>query len=121
MGSGETSPTMVKVHRELLERVGGGSARAVMLDTPFGFQENADEIAGRAVRYFKESLRTDITVTSFRGSVQAGEPDRFAAERTTSQLRDADYVFAGPGSPSYALRQWHRTVVPQLLAEKLDA
>jgi cyanophycinase-like exopeptidase len=117
MGSGETSPTMVKVHRELLERAGGASARAVLLDTPFGFQENAEEIAGRAVRYFRESLRTTIGVCGLQVN---GPEDRFAEERLTSQLRDADYVFAGPGSPSYALRRWHGTVVPQLLAEKLD-
>ncbi len=117
MGSGETSPTMVKVHRELLERAGGASARAVLLDTPFGFQENAEEIAGRAVHYFRESLRTTIGVSGLQVN---GPEDRFAEERLTSQLRDADYVFAGPGSPSYALRRWHGTVVPQLLAEKLD-
>ncbi|MCI3949505.1 MAG: hypothetical protein K0R11_1439, partial [Acidimicrobiales bacterium] len=33
MGSGETSPTMAKTHRELLARVG---PPAVLLDTPFG-------------------------------------------------------------------------------------
>ena len=47
MGSGETSPTMVKVHRQLLERLGPPPVPAVLLDTPFGFQENAREIAGQ--------------------------------------------------------------------------
>ena len=47
MGSGETSPTMSKVHRDLLDRVGPGPA--VMLDTPFGFQENADDISSKAL------------------------------------------------------------------------
>ena len=56
MGSGETAPTMVKVHRRLLERLGPPPVPAVLLDTPFGFQENAREIAGRAVTYFRESL-----------------------------------------------------------------
>ncbi|MBV8960773.1 MAG: hypothetical protein JO087_18585, partial [Actinobacteria bacterium] len=48
MGSGETSPTMIKTHRRLLaeaDRVGP----AVLLDTPVGFQENASDIAARAV------------------------------------------------------------------------
>jgi hypothetical protein len=35
------------------------------------------------------------------------------------RLRAARYVFAGPGSPSYALRQWAGTQVPVVLAEKL--
>ena len=32
---------------------------------------------------------------------------------------EARWVFAGPGSPTYALRQWRPTVLPQLLADKL--
>ena len=47
MGSGETAPTMVKTHRSVIERL-AGSARAVVLDTPYGFQENAPELAARA-------------------------------------------------------------------------
>ncbi len=34
-------------------------------------------------------------------------------------VRNSRYVFAGPGSPSYALRKWQGTVIPSLLAEKL--
>jgi len=39
MGSGETSPTMVKTHRQLIGRL--SQPNAVVLDTPYGFQENA--------------------------------------------------------------------------------
>ena len=28
-------------------------------------------------------------------------------------------MFSGPGSPTYALRQWRPTVLPRLLADKL--
>ena len=41
MGSGETTPTMVSVHADLLSRLGPKPVPAVLLDTPFGFQENA--------------------------------------------------------------------------------
>lgn len=117
MGSGETSPTMVKVHRLLLERLGGvGEARALLLDTPFGFQTNAAEIAARVVAYFRDSLRCDIAVAELLGR----GVDGFAGEMLTSKVRAAGYVFSGPGSPTYALRKWRETVVPQLLAEKLQ-
>ncbi|MGO9584270.1 MAG: hypothetical protein ACLP36_15860 [Acidimicrobiales bacterium] len=120
MGSGETAPTMVKVHRQLLDKIGPPPVPAVLLDTPFGFQENAREIAGRAVTYFRESLRTPIAVT---GMATDGEGETetapFADERLLATVRDARYVFAGPGSPSYALRKWQGTVVPGLLVEKL--
>jgi len=41
--------------------------------------------------------------------------------RETAQvrIREARLVFAGPGSPTYALRQWAGTEIPRLLAAKL--
>ena len=114
MGSGETSPTMSKVHRELLARAGRGAA--IMLDTPFGFQENADDISAKAVAYFKESVRHDLAVASFR---TAEGVDPLAYETMLARLREAAYVFAGPGSPSYAVAQWSGSQVPAVLAQKL--
>ncbi len=123
MGSGETAPTMVKVHRQLLERLGPPPVPAVLLDTPFGFQENAREIAGRAVTYFRESLQATISVTGLTegtaGANGDAEQGAFADERLVTTVRDSLYIFAGPGSPSYALRKWQETVIPGLLVEKL--
>jgi cyanophycinase-like exopeptidase len=114
MGSGETSPTMSKVHRDLLARVAPGPA--VMLDTPFGFQENADDIAAKALAYFKESVQRELVVASFRS---ADGVDPLAYETMLARLREASYVFAGPGSPSYAVAQWSASQVPGILAQKL--
>ncbi len=58
MGSGETAPTMVKPHRSIFERV--GDRPAVLLDTPYGFQSNADDISTRAVGYFAASVGRDV-------------------------------------------------------------
>lgn len=116
MGSGETSPTMSKVHRDLLDRVGPGPA--VMLDTPFGFQENADDISSKALAYFKGSVQRELVVASFRA---AEGVDPLAYETSLARLREAVYVFAGPGSPSYALAQWSASQVPAVLAQKLRA
>ncbi len=49
MGSGETAPPMAKVHRLLVERLGPPPVDVVLLDTPYGFQENTDQISQRAV------------------------------------------------------------------------
>jgi cyanophycinase-like exopeptidase len=116
MGSGETSPTMSKVHRSLFERLGPAPVPAVMLDTPFGFQENADDITAKAVAYFRESVQREITVASFRS---ATNDDSLAVETMLARLGEARYVFAGPGSPSYALAQWAASPVPTVLAQKL--
>ncbi len=66
MGSGETAPAMIKAHRMLLERVPEGAA--VLLDTPYGFQENADDITARARQYFRASVGHDVTVAGWRSA-----------------------------------------------------
>ena len=58
MGSGETAPTMVKVHRSVVEQLGPGAGAGLLLDTPFGFQTNAAEIASRAVDLLPRQRRS---------------------------------------------------------------
>jgi hypothetical protein len=88
MGSGETSPTMVEVHRSVARRLRTG-ARAVLLDTPYAFQENAADISARARQYFARSVGLEVEVAS--------------------GVAGADWVFSGPGSPTYALDRWSAT------------
>ena len=115
MGSGETAPTMVPTHRMLTSRI-GASVRAALLDTPYGFQENAPELAAKAVEYFKTSVNVTLDVA---GLTQVLDGDALAVERGLNTVKDANYVFAGPGSPTYALRQWAGSSLPDLLIGKL--
>ena len=115
MGSGETAPTMMKPHRDLIARL-QGTPRAVVLDTPYGFQANAPELASRAVEYFRQSVGHPIEVA---GLTRVQGEDPVVVEQALNRVRQADYLFAGPGSPTYALRQWAGTAVPALLREKL--
>ena len=115
MGSGETTPTMARAHRAVLDRLGERPVPAVLLDTPYGFQENADDISARALDYFRDSVGNPFTVATFRSS----DVDALARETAQVRIREARLVFAGPGSPSYALAQWAGTEIPRLLAAKL--
>ena len=115
MGSGETTPTMARVHRQVLDRLGEKPVRAVVLDTPYGFQENAEEITDRAVDYFRDTVGAALTIASYRSA----DADAFVRETALVRIREARMVFTGPGSPSYALRQWSGSEIPRLLAEKL--
>lgn len=122
MGSGETAPTMVKPHREMFERldasglVPASGLAAAVLDTPFGFQENAPELSQKTVEYFRTSLRREVVPV---GLLRVETMSAVEKERSFAAVRAAQFVFAGPGSPTYALRQWQQTPVPSLLAEKL--
>jgi cyanophycinase-like exopeptidase len=115
MGSGETSPTMVATHQQLLSRL-PASSRAVLVETPYGFQENADEISRRTMEYFRHNVGRDIDVVGLRTAHDADGPGGATA---IARLREADYVFAGPGSPTYALEQWRGSAFADVLARKL--
>lgn len=119
MGSGETAPTMVTTHRRLTSLL-PSPVRAVVLDTPYGFQENAPELAAKAVEYFNTSINVDLVVA---GLVRLHDThiaaDPVAVERGLRALADADYIFAGPGSPTYALRQWAGSSVARIMIDKL--
>ena len=115
MGSGETAPTMVPTHR-LISRMLPSPARATLLDTPYGFQENAPELASKAVEYFNTSINMKLDVA---GLTQLVDADALTVERGLQLVADAHYVFAGPGSPTYALRQWSGSPLAGLLVKKL--
>jgi len=115
MGSGETSPTMVSTHRMLVGKL-PKPVRAALLDTPYGFQENAPELATKAVEYFNTSINVALDVA---GLTEISAGDALATEKSLQLVADAQYVFAGPGSPSYALRQWSGTPLAGLLIKKL--
>lgn len=119
MGSGETSPTMVSTHRALVAQL-PSPAHAVLLDTPYGFQENAPELAARAVAYFRTSVNIDITVAGLVRMHDTHLPaDPVLIERGLRALTDSHYIFAGPGSPTYALRQWSGTNVASIIEKKI--
>ncbi|MGH3899272.1 MAG: CysS/YqeB C-terminal domain-containing protein [Pseudonocardiaceae bacterium] len=113
LGSGETAPTMGKVHCLLVARLGALPVDAVLLDSPYGFQENADEISQRTVGYFR-NLQIPFDVASWRTT-----DDVLPRERALARINDADYVFAGPGSPTYALGVWEHSRLRDILAGKL--
>src|SRR5215472_10033166 len=125
MGSGETSPTMVTIHKALADRLGGGRPGAILLDTPYAFQENAADISARAVSYFATSVGLDVTVLASEDDATNASPgaDAGIGQATGSSgaavVRSADWVFAGPGSPSHALSRWRDTPLGQALRERV--
>lgn len=115
IGSGETSPTMVTFHKELVARLGSARPRAVLLETPYAFQENAADVSARAQAYFARNVGVRVTLA-------AGTADRDRrAGGGLAALRGADWLFAGPGSPSYALARWRNGPVARVLRDRIAA
>jgi len=116
MGSGETAPTMAKVHRELFDRFAEAVVPAAVIDTPYGFQENADALSARMVEFFATSVGRSVAVATYRRQ----DVDAVTLATALARIREARYVMAGPGSPTYALRQWAGGPIPDALAAKLS-
>ena len=114
MGSGETAPSMVTVHQRALARV-PKAVPAVLLDSPYGFQGNADDLTARTLGHFRDRVGRELVVATFR-SAAAAAADPLGHERSMALLREAGWAYAGPGSPSYTLRTWAGSPVPDLLA-----
>ncbi|MET0773137.1 MAG: hypothetical protein ABWZ82_08645 [Candidatus Limnocylindrales bacterium] len=114
MGSGETAPTMAKVHRALFARL-PADAPGALLDTPYGFQENADEITSRALEYFAQNIGHPLALAPFRRA----DAEPLTRATAIARAREAGFLFAGPGSPSYTLAQWQGSELPGIIADKL--
>jgi hypothetical protein len=118
MGSGETSPTMVTIHKALVARLGTGNHSAILLDTAYAFQENVSDISARAQAYFARSVGLKVDVVSDADLPPEQNPD---APVGLAAIRSADWVFAGPGSPSYALARWQGGPIADALRERIAA
>jgi peptidase E len=117
MGSGELTATMVEVHKELLGRL-SVSPSAVFLDTPAGFQLNVDQISHKAQDYFKAHVEQFLATASFKSNASITP---YEAEQAYHTLREADFILIGPGSPTYAVRQWQQSAIPDILIKRIKA
>ncbi len=115
LGSGETSPNLVGVHRELLE--GWASTNCYMIDSPFGFQENADQLVEKIQDFYRTSLNIEINLASFRRIEEVNSKSFF---KTVQLLENASFIFAGPGSPSYASKLWSGNQIQEILLNHIS-
>ncbi len=113
MGSGETSGRLVAAHRLGIKAARAGEV--LVLDTPYGFQENAAILSERLTDFFRTSLVVEAEVASYR----SGRDGAVALERMLAAVRNARYVFTGPGSPGYALGVWRDTGLAAALRNRL--
>jgi cyanophycinase-like exopeptidase len=102
-GSGETSPAGRRVHEYVFARL-GRPVEVAILDTPAGFETNARAVAERVKQFLEHNLQNFQPavelVSASRADAVGGTNDAAAL----APLLRANYLFAGPGSPSYAVR-----------------
>jgi cyanophycinase-like exopeptidase len=117
VGAGELMAAMSSIHRAAIGRL-NAPARAVFLDTTAGFETNVDAICDKAVEYYAHHLQTELRVVSYRHRDAASNAQVAAA---VAMIREANLIFAGPGSPTYAIRQWRDSPIWQAVTDSLKA
>lgn len=103
LGSGETSSSGGQVF-EALARGLPDPLRVRVLETPAGFELNAGQVAARVADYLRVRLQNyhpDVQQVAAR---QRDPQLTIADPGVNAPLLDADLIFLGPGSPSYAVR-----------------
>ncbi len=119
-GSGETGRYGRQVHEWLLARLPKPPAVAIV-ETPAGFQPNVDVVSGKIRHFFEHNLqnfgpRVEIVPARTRGGAFDVDDAAIAA-----RLEDADLIFAGPGSPTYAARVLAGSRTLEAIVARLDA
>ncbi len=65
-GSGETSPHMAKNYRKIIDNLGYKPQKNILLDTPFGFQENNDVLSKKIQDYFLKKININLKNLNFK-------------------------------------------------------
>ena len=116
LGSGETSPNLLAVHRAMIDRL-VSIKNPVLLDSPFGFQENVKQLSAKLEEFFQKSLSVNIEMVSYRKTNEIGTVEYF---KCLEKIRKSNFLFAGPGSPSYAIKVWEDTEFPEHFISLLE-
>ena len=101
------------------------SPRLALLETPAGFELNSSQVICRIAEFIQHRLQNyspKLTVVPARRKGTLFSPDD---PQLVAPLLEADVIFMGPGSPSYAVRQlkdslaWHYLVARHRLGGTL--
>jgi cyanophycinase-like exopeptidase len=114
MGSGETSPAAQKIfHRVFTEIADSGEpVRMAILETPAGFEPNSGYVAEQVARFVEKRLQNFAPAISIVPARRRDSSESSTeAQALAAQLYDANVVFMGPGSPTYAVRHLQGSLV----------
>ena len=116
-GSGETSPSGQPIHERVLRELTPPVHMAI-LETPAGFQPNSATVAGKVGEFMEKRLQNfapQVSVIPARKIGTAFSPDD---PDIVAPILECNYIFAGPGSPTYMARQLAGTLALHHLVER---
>ena len=103
-GSGETAPGGQKIF-DFMFRLSPKSPKMSIIETPAGFELNAEQVAGNVrdfIQHRLQNYKPRIQLIPARKKGTQFSPDD---HEIAHPILKSDLIFMGPGSPSYAVRQ----------------
>jgi len=117
LGSGETAAlgreVFVHVFRRLKRPI-----RVAILDTPAGFQPNADLVAGKVADFISHRLQDFSPQVSVVRARYKGGPHDTGSPAVVEAIAEAHCIFAGPGSPGFMIRQLQESLLLAALRQR---
>lgn len=104
LGSGETSRAGGAIF-ESLARSLAQPPRVAVLETPAGFELNSAQVATRVADFLRTRLQNYNPVIDVIPARKRGTPFSPDEAGVLAALASANFIFMGPGSPTYAIRQ----------------
>ena len=114
LGSGERTPSGQRIFEWLFRRL-PTPVRVAILETPAGFEPNSDYVARQIGEFLEHHLRNydpQVTIVPARKRGTPSSPDE---ADIAALIPGAAAIFAGPGSPTYAVRQLQDSLTWQTL------
>ena len=119
-GSGETSASGRAIHDRLMAELPPPVVVAIV-ETPAGFQPNSEHVAREVQEFITARLRNyepEVRIIPARKKGTLFSPDD---PLLLEPMLDANYIFLGPGSPTYAARNLEGTLALEYLLERHKA
>jgi cyanophycinase-like exopeptidase len=116
-GSGEATNTGRRIHAEIMRSL-GGKVKVAILETPAGFQPNSELVARKLADFFRIRLAehvSDVWIVPARR--QDGEASTNSPSILSPLIR-ANYLFMGPGSPTYTVKHMAGSLAYRTIAAR---
>lgn len=100
-GSGGTTAPERKVHEYIFKNLDSPKVRVCLITTPAGFEPNVKIVYEEIAQFIRKSLKNfhpEINIVFANTKEDANNPE------IVNRIEGHDYIFTGPGSPTYALR-----------------
>jgi hypothetical protein len=114
IGSGETSLAGGRIFEDIAQLV-PQPLRVAILETPAGFELNSPKVAGRVGDFLTSRLQNFNPLIDIIQARKRGTPFSPDEPKILQSLLQANLIFMGPGSPTYAVRQFKGSLAWDLI------